>query len=161
MEYERKFLLRECPPEALATRPSLIEQGWLPGTVLRERLRRTISAEGSVRLTRTIKLGPIAARIEVEEDTDTALFDALWPLTSAARIRKRRHVVRDGALTWEIDVFLDRELVVAEIELPGADVDPAIPSWLGPHIVRDVSHDPAYLNAVLARPDPDAVVFPP
>ena len=80
MEIERKYLLRACPPEAAKQVAILIEQGWLPGTMIRERLRRSVSANGDVRLTRTIKLGPIGARVEVEEDTDPQLFDALWPL---------------------------------------------------------------------------------
>lgn len=151
MEIERKYLLRACPPEVAATPSTFIEQGWLPGAVLRERLRRAVASDGATRLTRTIKLGPMGARIEVEEDTDAELFEALWPLTVDARIAKHRYAVPDGAFVWEIDVFLDRELVVAEVELDLGDEVPAAPAWLAPHIVRDISDDPAYLNAAMAR----------
>ena len=153
MEIERKYLLRACPPDAAATPSTFIEQGWLPGVLLRERLRRAVHSDGATRLTRTIKLGPMGARIEVEEDTDPALFDALWPCTVDARIRKHRYVVPDGRFLWEIDVFLDRDLVVAEVELDHGDDVPAAPAWLAPHIVRDISDDPAYLNAAMARSD--------
>ncbi len=158
MEYEAKFLLREAPTELSVLRPTLIEQGWLPGTRLRERVRRSVMPNGSIRLTRTVKLGPIDARIEIEEDTDTDLFSALWPLTAAARIRKHRYAVVDGTLTWEIDVFLDRALVVAEVELPNAAMVPAVPAWLAPYIVCEVTHDPAYLNAVLARAEQNVLM---
>jgi len=153
MEIERKYLLHGLPPEAAMAPSVLIEQGWLPGTVLRERLRRSIAADGSATYTRTIKLGQIGARIEVEEPTEPSLFNALWPQTVEARIRKRRHLVRDGSHTWEVDVFLDRDLVLAEIELRDTADVVTLPAWLAPFVVRDVTHDPAYLNSVMARRD--------
>ena len=151
MEFERKYLLSACPPEAGVVAPTAIVQGWLPGTMLRERLRHATSADGRERFTRTIKLGPARARIEVEEDTDRETFESLWPLTHAARIRKQRHVVRHDSHRWEIDVFLDRELVVAEVELSHEFEIAALPPWLAPYVVRDVTGDPAYFNAVMAR----------
>lgn len=153
MEIERKYLLHGLPPRA-AMAPSLrIEQGWLPGNVLRERLRRSIAPNGVVQHTRTIKLGRPGARIEIEEPVDAMLFDALWPHTIDARIRKRRHLVADGPWTWEIDVFLDRDLVLAEIELDETSRQVELPDWLAPFVVREVTHDPSYLNAVMAQRD--------
>lgn len=160
MEIERKFLLHGLPPEAAMAPSMLIEQGWLPGSMLRERLRRTMRTGAADVCTRTVKLGPAGARIEIEEPTDSALFAAMWPLTAQARIRKRRHVVRDGALTWEVDVFLDRDLVLAEVELQdvASDISASlpIPAWLATFIVREVTQEPAYFNSVMAQPDPAA-----
>lgn len=161
MEIERKFLLHGLPPLAATAPSTQIEQGWLPGIMLRERLRRETAAQEPAKLTRTIKLGAIGGRIEVEEPTEPGLFEALWPLTVNARIRKRRHRVVEGALTWEIDVFLDRDLVLAEVELTDAAQAVEIPAWLGPFIVREVTHEAAYLNSVMARRDvawPDRVM---
>jgi CYTH domain-containing protein/CHAD domain-containing protein len=153
MEIERKFLLHGLPPTA-ATAPSiLIEQGWLPGTMLRERLRRTVGANGITKLTRTVKLGRAGTRIEVEELTDAALFTALWPITVSARVRKRRHMVPAGELLWEIDVFLDRDLVLAEVELKNEAQAVSIPEWLAPFVVKEVTNDPSYLNSVMAQRD--------
>lgn len=160
MEIERKFLLHGLPPDAAMAPSVRIEQGWLPGTALRERLRRTSRAGAADECTRTVKIGPANARIEIEEPTDPALFAAMWPLTVQARIRKRRHIVQDGALTWEVDVFLDRDLVLAEVELQDAPGDIVaalpIPAWLASFIVREVTHEPAYYNSVMAQPDPAA-----
>ena len=133
--------------------PIVIEQGWIPGTMLRERLRRSTYPDGRVRCTRTIKLGKPEARIEIEEDTGNSIFQAMWALTSSARIRKRRHVVRDAVHVWEIDVFSDRELVLAEVELEALDTPVNIPDWLAPYIVREVTGETAYLNSQMARPD--------
>lgn len=152
-EIERKFLLRALPPEARQVPPTRIDQGWIPGTALRERLRRSTRPDGSVRCTRTLKFGPTRARVEIEEATSDALFEAMWPLTRDARIRKLRHAVPHGDHVWEIDVFLDRELVLAEVELQSSEEIAPIPAWLAPFIEREVTDDPAYLNAVMARPD--------
>jgi len=151
LEIERKYLLRRVPPVAAAVPPILIEQGWLPGSALRERLRRSTNPEGTVACWRNVKLGPAQAHIEIDEGTSRELFEAMWPLTAGARVRKHRHVVRDAAYAWEIDVFLDRDLVLAEVELSGLDDRPALPEWLAPYVERDVTGEPAYFNSVLAR----------
>jgi CYTH domain-containing protein len=154
MEIERKYLLRSCPPAAHTVPPVRIEQGWIPGQVLRERLRRRTAADGSITCWRTVKLGPAEARIEVEEITSPELFEAMWGLTRAARVRKDRYVVPHGTHMWEIDVFLDRDLVLAEVELGDLQEAITLPPWLAPYLERDVTGEPAYFNAVLARAEP-------
>ena len=154
MEIERKYLLRSCPPAARTVPPVRIEQGWIPGQALKERLRRRTAPDGSVTCWRTVKLGPAAARVEVEEICPPELFAVMWELTRAARVRKDRYVIPHGAHTWEIDVFLDRDLVLAEVELGDVNESVTLPPWLAPYLERDVTGEPAYFNAVLARPEP-------
>ncbi len=151
LEIERKFLLRECPPALRAMRPAQIDQGWLPGKAFKERLRRLVLPNGTVTCWRTIKLGPAEARIELEDATPPELFDALWPLTRQARVRKERYTIADGVHHWEIDVFRDRQLVLAEIELQAMNEEFELPAWLAPYIVREVTKEVAYLNSELAR----------
>jgi len=157
-EIERKYLLSGCPPEASVVAGTRIEQGWIPGRTLRERLRRSTYPTGVSRYTRTVKFGRGISRVELEEDTDRPLFDALWPLTISARVRKRRHAIRDGAHTWEIDVFTDRDLVLAEVELRSADENPPPPAWLERWVVRDVTNEPGFVNANLAMADEEPPV---
>lgn len=159
-EIERKFLLSAAPPAALLVPPLFIEQGWVPGAAIQERLRRTVAPDGEVSLWRTIKFGRGVSRIEVEEVVSPSLFEALWALTGNARIRKRRHEVPDGAFRWEIDVFEHHDLVVAEIELERADSLVVFPDWLAPYIIRDVTGDAAFLNRTMARPDPTPLLPP-
>lgn len=151
VEIERKFLLRELPAQVHGLDGIRIAQGWLPGERLRERLRRSVFPDGRVEWTRTVKLGAGVTRLEIEEATDPVLFESLWPFTSAARIEKIRYCVPDGDVTWEVDRFLDRDLVLAEVELPSADTAVAPPAWLAPYIVRDVTDEAEYVNANLAR----------
>lgn len=156
MEIERKYLLRGCPPEASVVPGTRIEQGWIPGRMVRERLRCSTYPTGVTRYTRTVKAGSGIARVELEDDTTRALFETLWPLTVDARVRKRRHAIRVDEYTWEIDVFTDRDLVLAEVEMKSANEQPPLPSWLAPWVVREVTGEREYYNSSLARPDADA-----
>ena len=52
---------------------------------------------------------------------------------------------------YEIDEFNDRELVLAEIELSAEDEELVIPDWLKPHVVREVTGEPEYVNVNLAK----------
>jgi len=149
LEIERKYLLRALPP-LHAGELQRIEQGWLPGERLQERLRRVVVGD-EVRCWRTVKLGRGVSRVEVEEACPLELFERLWPLTEGCRVTKRRHVVREGAHAFEIDEFLDRDLVLAEVELASADETVALPDWLAPFVVREVTGEDEFVNRNLAR----------
>lgn len=158
-ETERKYLLDRLPPflrkgeppaEGVTVSAKELRQGYLPGQALRERLREVRKGETVTHL-RTIKGGSGVQRIEVEEECGAELFEQLWPITEGCRVHKRRYAVPDGALVWVVDEFLDRELVLAEVELPSPDVRPPIPTWMAPHLVRDVTGEAEYVNLNLAR----------
>ena len=150
LEIERKFLLSGLPEIAREAPSVRIEQGWMAGETIRERLRRVSDGSGD-RFYRTIKLGTGLTRAEYEESITREMFEPLWPLTKGCRVEKRRIHLRDGDLTWQIDVFEGRELVTAEVELPSPDAELPIPEWLAPCLVREVTGDPAFSNLNLAR----------
>jgi CHAD domain-containing protein/CYTH domain-containing protein len=151
VEIERKYLLMRMPslPEG-AIRTEIV-QGYLPGARLQERVRRVRLRGEPARYYRTVKLGSGIRRVEVEEEADEATFRRLWSLTKGRRVRKQRYRVADGDLTWEIDRFRDRRLVLAEIELPSEDHEVALPDWLREHVVRDVTGEDEYVNVNLAK----------
>ena len=155
MEIERKYLLRFLPEEARDGRWIDIAQGYLPGTTLRERVRRVSVHHGSgrkdVHFYRTVKLGEGVARTEIEEETTEAIFLALWPLTKRRRLRKRRFEIDVDGRTWEIDEFRNRDLVLAEIELDSEDEEVTFPDWLAPAVQREVTGEPEFQNINLAR----------
>ena len=150
MEIERKYLLSGLPERARSETPAEIDQGYLPGEKIHERLRRVVT-RGGTRWYRTIKLGSGVARQEIEELMPESLFEALWPLTEGRRVSKRRYRIPDGALVWEIDEFTDRELVLAEVELSRVEEVPVPPEWLQDYLSRDVTEEPAYVNINLAK----------
>ncbi len=149
VEIERKYLLRGLPERVRGAETIEIEQGYLPGPGARERLRRSAGPRG-MRFTRTVKLGTGVVRAEFEEQLGEGEFARLWPLCAGARLRKRRYLVPEGALVWEIDEFLDRALVLAEVELPTSDFAVEIPDWLAPWIVREVTDESAFSNLRIA-----------
>ena len=152
-EIERKYLLRALPAE-VATAPRLeIDQGYLPGERIYERIRRVRTAEdaGPARYYRTIKMGSGIERLEFEEETTELFFTTVWPLTRRRRVQKRRYTIMAGPDEWVIDEFADRILVLAEIELERADQPVHPPEWLESLIDREVTDDDAYSNYRLAR----------
>ena len=150
-EIERKYLLSRLPEMPNAPPPAEIDQGYIPGIKLLERLRRVRMPYGSGdRCERTLKAGEGLVRTEIEEEISAALFERMWPLTEGRRLRKRRYAIPDGEHTWEVDEFLDRDLVLAEVELRGVKDEVPIPEWLGAVLVREVTDEKAYTNASLA-----------
>ncbi|MFN8582285.1 MAG: CHAD domain-containing protein [Gemmatimonadaceae bacterium] len=150
MEIERKYLLRRMPRQMPRARVALVHQGYLPGEHIVERLRRTTRGRRT-EYTRTIKLGAGLSRAEFEESVSQTFFEGIWPLTEGKRVLKRRHAVRHGAQTWEIDEFLDRDLVLAEVELSDVEEQAPLPPWLRRYVVREVTDEAEYVNYRLAR----------
>ncbi len=118
------------------------------------RLRKAIGPDGVAVMTHTIKTGRGVVRTEIEREITAAEFEAHWPLTLGCRIKKTRYRVAGEGLSdpiiWEIDVFEDRALVLAEVELPCVDAEVVFPRWLAGHIVREVTDEAGYTNHALA-----------
>jgi CYTH domain-containing protein len=149
VERERKYLLAALPPRAAEADGVEIDQGWLPGARLRERIRRVAATDGE-RFWRGLKQGTGRARLEAEEETTREVFETLWTLTSGRRLTRRRRQVVNGGLTWTIDEVPARDLVLAALEGPASLLDAAVPEWLQPFVVREVSSEPDYRDESLA-----------
>jgi CHAD domain-containing protein/CYTH domain-containing protein len=150
VEIERKYLLSSLPARLREVGRESIEQGYIPGREISERLRR-VKVTGASKFYRTLKAGRGVARAEWEEEIDGPLFRQLWAATRGRRLRKTRYRLEDAGRTWEIDDFRDRDLVLAEVELDSESVTPALPDWLEPHVVREVTGEDQYVNINLAR----------
>jgi CHAD domain-containing protein/CYTH domain-containing protein len=150
IEIERKYLLKGMPDSMGDSDFVTIEQGYLPGERLVERLRAIVVGRQRTYF-RTVKVGAGLVRTELEEETSAEMFKSMWSLTKGRRLTKRRHRVTEGELTWEIDEFTDRDLVLAEIELPSAETAVEIPKWLEPFVDREVTGEVAFLNSTLAK----------
>jgi CHAD domain-containing protein/CYTH domain-containing protein len=150
VEIERKFLLTRLPESMPGAKSLVIEQGYLPGDRLVERLRSVQVGERRTYY-RTVKIGSGLVRTELEDETSGVIFRKMWPMTKGKRLTKKRHRIPNGDFTWEVDEFTDRDLVLAEVELPAADTPVEIPDWLQPFVEREVTGEVAYLNSTLAR----------
>ena len=147
MEIERKFLVRELPPD-LGEHPSdPIAQGYL--ALGDEGLEVRVRRRGR-KAVLTVKQGSGLERLEEELPLSRPRFDRLWPLTEGRRIEKVRHVIPHDALDVELDVYGGSlaGLVVAEIEFGSRDEADAFvaPAWLG----EEITGDKRYANRTLA-----------
>ncbi len=158
VEIERKYRLREAPsPDILAAhgaRALRLEQIYLSAPPSGRRIRRIEHADGTVehRLTRKERLRAFAFH-EEEQAIDAAHYERLRREADPARrpVRKTRYVVPYESRALEIDVFDEPAgLVVLEVELASDEETVILPDWVGEW--RQVTGDPGYLNANLARP---------
>lgn len=149
VEIERKYLLKGFPKEAKSAPFDYIEQGYLPGERLLERIRKVRGPKGE-RYYRTMKFGSGMVRTEIEEEMSADLFKKLWPITRGKRVIKRRYTVETGEDTWVFDVFKGRKLVLCEIEIASEHRAIVIPEWLVPYVDRDVTDESEFTNVNLA-----------
>ena len=146
IEIERKFLVTGD-----AWRPArngiLYRQGYLctdPERTVRIRLgggQSILAVKGK---------GEGLARLEFEFPIPAAeAEDLLRHCCLQPTIDKYRYLIPFAGLTWEIDEFLgeNRGLIIAEVELERADQPVDLPPWVG----AEVTADPRYYNACLAR----------
>ncbi|ODT67847.1 MAG: adenylate cyclase [Pelagibacterium sp. SCN 63-23] len=158
IEIERKFLVAGGGWRDAVEGVSRFQQGYLSSHAKATVRIRIVDDE---RALLTLK-GPTEGIRRAEFEYEVPLEDGLALLEMARPevVEKRRHIVRHGGLTWEVDVFEGAHagLVMAEVELDHADQAIVLPEWAG----REVSHDDRYANASLSRNpgvpaiDPDA-----
>lgn len=146
-EIEKKFLVAAMPADLMAAASQTdIRQGYLAMTEDRE-IRVRAKGDGFFM---TVKDGSGLVRGETEIAISADQFDALWPLTEAARIEKTRYKLEQDGDILEFDIFrgtLDG-LVMMEVEFD--DVATA-EAWPVPGYVQaDVTNDKRYKNVQLA-----------
>ena len=143
-EIERKFLVaadgwRQAPGTPL-------RQGYLCNTPERSVRIRTAGQDAWL----TVKGATQGVtRAEFEYAIPIADAQALLALCGDGLVEKIRHRVDHAGKLWEVDEFqgANAGLVIAEIELNDPDEPFERPPWLG----EEVSEDPRYYNASLAR----------
>lgn len=146
-EIERKFLVKRDVWHADPERGTTVRQGYLsddPARAVRVRVagdKAFLTIKG-----RTVDVERQEYEYEIPLVDANVLLDTMCvqPL-----IEKTRYRVPHGGRTWEVDEFAGENagLIVAEVELPTADAALSLPDWAG----AEVSHDPRYFNANLAR----------
>lgn len=146
-EIERKFLVESIPEDLHLGAGTHLRQGYVAqdGNV-EIRVRVTTDASWL-----TIKAGSGLVRTEVELPLSPADADALWDSTGGRRLEKERFAMRIGDATVELDVYGGalEGLRTAEVEFTDEDQAAAFvpPSWFG----REVTSEPGWSNAALAR----------
>lgn len=147
MEVERKFLVVGDAWRAEVASATRIVQGYVAQTE-RATVRVRIKGERAFLTLKGASQGIVRREFEYEVPVAEAEV-MLGELVTGPVVDKVRHLVGVGAHVWEVDVFAgdNAPLVMAEVELSGADEPFVMPEWAG----QDVSEDPRYYNANLAR----------
>lgn len=159
IEIERRFLLKNDKWRESIKDSSHIRQGYLSNAECKSTTRvRLIDDDGVISIKGPKR--PDGGRIEIE--TSINKQDALVLLASMCNsvLSKERYYIphrhitnmsvntrsvqtRPAAstmdLVWEIDEFYgaNQGLIIAEIELPRADLELVLPDWIGEEITED------------------------
>jgi adenylate cyclase len=145
IEIERKFRLRRAPEQVENMTGIHIRQGWVTRGV------RVRSANG--KLTMCAKSPGDLSRKEFEVKLPGWVFDDMWSHTHHRRLSKTRYKIRDRCYTLEIDQYYGEleGLWTMEVEFDNEEQARAftLPDWLSD--AEEVTYDPKYRNAVLAR----------
>lgn len=146
-EIERKFLVLDDTWRARVSHSEHLRQGYLnTPESCSVRVRRQ---SGSAWL--NIKQAVMGReRLEFEYEIPAGDADEMLSrLAVGPLLEKTRHRVEHAGYEWEIDEFHgdNAGLLVAEIELAAADLEPPRPGWLG----REVTHEARYYNVSLTR----------
>lgn len=144
-EIERKFLVKNTSYRELSSKSISITQAYLsrdPRATVRVRI---IGPEARI----TVK-GITEGAVRDEWEYAIPVEDAREMIASCASgrvIRKTRFIVPFDGMIWEVDEFEDTlaGLVVAEVELPAADVAITLPPFVG----EEVTGDARYYNSSL------------
>ena len=146
LEIERKFLVKKNAFKDQTLRSHYIVQGYLSKDPERTVRVRIIDKEGWL----TIKGKSNAqgtSRSEWEKSIPLEDAKQLLVLAIDVPIEKIRHIVPFENFTFEVDEFLthNKNLLLAEIELPSEDTSFPRPDWLG----EEVTGNPSYYNAMM------------
>lgn len=146
LEIERKFLVKNNAFKDQTLRSHYIVQGYLSKDPERTVRVRIIDKEGWL----TIKGKSNAqgtSRSEWEKSIPLEDAKQLLVLAIDVPIEKIRYIVPIENFTFEVDEFLthNKNLLLAEIELPSEDTSFPRPDWLG----DEVTGNPSYYNAMM------------
>ncbi|MDE5811148.1 MAG: CYTH domain-containing protein [Muribaculaceae bacterium] len=141
-EIERKYLVKSNDYQTLAEKKLDITQGYLSRKVEATVRVRIINDKAFI----TIK-GQNNGIVRNEWEYEIPIADGreMLALCKGTVINKVRYIVSYEGMIWEIDEFLypNPGLVVAEVELPSAEDEPPLPSFIG----EEVTGNPEYYNS--------------
>ena len=145
-EIEKKFLVVDPAFKDQATSRHHILQGYLskdPERTVRVRIKDqegwlTIKGKSNTEGT---------TRLEWETAIPYEEAKALLRLAIGKPIEKIRYIIPQEELNFEVDEFLspNKDMILAEIELPTENTSFHRPHWLG----KEVTGDPSYYNAMM------------
>ncbi len=127
MEIEKRFKINGDIPFDLVTSRIYIEQTY--SSIMDKhgkpdvRIRKSLTDKGTM-YTHTVKYNTDSknTRIELEQDISDEVYNEIFDVIDKKPLRKNRYIVpiQDG-LVAEIDEFLDKDIIVIEVEFETED----------------------------------------
>lgn len=148
-EIERKFLVAGDAWRGDVVAARRLRQAYLATTETASIRVRIVDSDSALITIKSANAG--MSRDEFEYPVPVADAEAMLALRTGDVIEKIRHDLPCGNGDLTVDEFLGANagLLIAEIELPSEDAEPALPDWVG----REVTDDRRFYNAALsARP---------
>jgi len=162
LEIERKFLLRNLP-DLNWVDILIVDQFYKKNKSFWDRYRKLDSKiTGNIKYQHTIKK-TVAKGVSEETEVELTESDFIKNLSKcflskadSKKITKVRHIFphNEHNLKWEIDYFPDRDLVIAEIEIPSVDYELNIPEFILNNCVAEVTHEKEFSNRSIANKIP-------
>lgn len=156
LEIERKFLLKGLPKN-LQEAPKIIDQCYVWEDVLQNHIRyRGERGQDGVEIFYTTIKTPVegegsGAIVNDEQEEEILKEDFVKQYrASEKKLSKIRYIVKHKGLTWEIDKFMNMDLVVAEIELDSEDQEFEMPDEIRDVLIMEVSEHEEFKNYNLA-----------
>lgn len=155
IETERKFLLKKLP-NIVYDDSIEITQYYLKINNIWERYRKSVHLDGEVRYYKTIKKSlEIGSSEEDEIELSSVDYNKSVSLCSRFEskvLNKTRYIFYLGDnLKWEVDDIIEKNIVIAEIEIPKLDFKFETPEWLESEIIKEVTDDYNYSSSSLAN----------
>lgn len=147
IEIERKFLLKS-PPKIAFDYYFNIHQFYLG----KDKTRLRIVSQESKSIVYWKNIKNRLSDLSNEEIDDVITKDEFEELKKDAisEIRKRRLIKIVGNDKWEIDIFSNIQLIVAEVEIPSETYDLKIPDFISDNLIMEVSTLKEFSNRRLA-----------
>jgi CYTH domain-containing protein len=155
LEIERRYLLKRIPIEPPKD-VIRITQWYMEVDGVNTRVRQRVYGNGNPDWTRTIKTyvdemtcieDEVSISIEEYEDFRKKCYES----DAATLLEKKRLVYENNGDTWEVDEYLDFELIMAEIEMPNKEYVFEIPEHIQDEIIMEVTGIKEFSNYSLSE----------
>lgn len=149
LEIEKKYLLKALPNVKFKEVYD-ITQYYVGGDRYRMQYNHKNNQTAFYKTTKTF----ISAGVNEEVEIKISAADYWSNMSTAERaIKKTRHIFKTKKYKWELDVFKDLSIIIAEVEVPDEKTLKKIkvPSWLEPVFMLDVTEYKQFSNYNLAQ----------
>lgn len=156
LEIERKFLLKRLPDE----KPDEVikmDQWYLKVGDVYERVRqRQWKSTGKIDWIHTIKnyvdemTNEEIEKLISPEEYHNFIKKCKEPDSDSRYIQKRRLIYKNGNDTWEVDKFLEVDVIIAEIEIPNKEYEVKLPNFIIDNLIYEVTGIKEFSNKNLS-----------